>query len=438
MKTKLLTAHGPSALSERIIGLKSALPLSTADLVRHLEERGDASVHLRDDHVHLRGRVESGVGVLRGGDAVPEFDADDVAELMALRGMTADADVAATFTRWWASDERVDSYGDIIRQSWDMTAFEKNSPMPYGHRWNEPPIGRHLFWDVLARKEKGYEGPSLLVGGVFDLGQAMGKRVHRLVSKGFLPSGSVGFMPLEAMWVEDDDERESLGLGKYGLLIQRSQLLEFSPVTVPANHGAHIAKMGSWADTREVTREDLADLRMICQAVLRDQKNEAAWDELDAGILELHSQRFPTDARLERRSIEQELDQVPEDGGAGQVVVIKEPAAPAEDPAELRHRELCDDIAALMLAVEKLTERVASMEARFSAALRDCAQAAAQASRSFADVQGVMRSILDSGVLDENSDDEVVAEPDDSPDDGVLAAAAERLARLDAVLAGRR
>jgi hypothetical protein len=144
---------------------------------------------------------------------------------------------------YWMSDERVDSMGDIVRQVWDFSLFEKNSPMPWAHNWSGQAVGRVVDWKTKSRQEPDYVGKALYGLGLFALSE-QGEAILSLVKSGFLPSGSVGFRPLEILNVTDPDERAKLGLGKYGLVFSKSALLEFSPVLLPANPGAHIIPAG--------------------------------------------------------------------------------------------------------------------------------------------------------------------------------------------------
>ncbi len=144
---------------------------------------------------------------------------------------------------YWASDERVDGEGDIIRQKWDFSRFEKNPVMPFSHEWRGLPVANAIDWGVVARKDKDYDGPALWLAGLFPTEEesGMADSIFRLVKSGFLKGGSVGFKPLKITRIEDPEERKKLGLGTFGVIFEKSLLVEFSPVTVPANPGAHTA-----------------------------------------------------------------------------------------------------------------------------------------------------------------------------------------------------
>lgn len=209
----LSTAHGP---------------LSTETAV-HYDEAND------ELQIRKFGRF---VGTGVGKEAIP--GPDKIRSLFEARGMPTDNESLLTrVAPYWLSDERVDSDGDIVRQNWDFSRFETNSPIPVGHDWYSPPVGRMIDWKVKARKDEGYSGKALWGLAAFaDTEQA--ESIWRLVSQGFLPAGSVGFISQRVIRVEDDDERQKLGLGPFGLIFDKNLLLEYSVVTLPANTGAHV------------------------------------------------------------------------------------------------------------------------------------------------------------------------------------------------------
>jgi hypothetical protein len=132
------------------------------------------------------------------------------------------------FGRFVASSNREDRYGDIIEQSWELADFWRNPVFLWGHQSSQTPIGwvrefapNHEQTRTVARVEFLPEGTDAFVDKLFRLTQIKALRAV-----------SVGFVPLEA---EDryDDDRHWIG---YRFL--RSQLIELSLCTVPANPDA--------------------------------------------------------------------------------------------------------------------------------------------------------------------------------------------------------
>jgi|SRR5215207_9350073 len=123
------------------------------------------------------------------------------------------------------SDDSVDRYGDIIDvKGWDLTDFKKNPIALFGHNSNFP-IGH---WRNV-RVEKGK-----LLGRLELVARGISERIDEiiaLVEAGVLRAVSVGFRPLKA---EAIDEKEPWA----GLRFTKSELLECSLVSIPANPNA--------------------------------------------------------------------------------------------------------------------------------------------------------------------------------------------------------
>lgn len=133
------------------------------------------------------------------------------------------------------SDETPDRVGDIIQvKGWDLTNYKRNPVILWAHEAKEvPPIGR-------GHNVRRRYGPDRLTADVeFAPKEAyeFADTIYQLASRGFIRATSVGFMPKEAAQL-DKDQRAKLGLGSYGQLFTRSELMEISIVAVPANPSA--------------------------------------------------------------------------------------------------------------------------------------------------------------------------------------------------------
>ena len=134
------------------------------------------------------------------------------------------------------SDETPDRVGDIIKvKGWDLSQYKKNPVILWAHDGSSvPPIGRannvrrrympsaRLTADVEFAPKEAYE---------------FADTIYQLASRGFIKATSVGFLPLETMEVDQKD-REKMGLGKYGQVFSKAELMEISVVAVPANPSA--------------------------------------------------------------------------------------------------------------------------------------------------------------------------------------------------------
>lgn len=137
---------------------------------------------------------------------------------------------------WVMSDETVDRAGDIIRQNWELRNYKRNPVILWGHALGfdsnaDVPIGRALD---IAVSDGALIGKLQFAVDEYDKAAT----VFRLAKAGHVNAGSVGFRPLKTTFVEDPGEREKLGLGRYGVVFERSELLEFSLCAVPCNPNA--------------------------------------------------------------------------------------------------------------------------------------------------------------------------------------------------------
>lgn len=161
--------------------------------------------------------------------------------------------------RFVASDETPDRVGDVIEVAgWNLTNYKANPVVLWGHDSNNtPPIGKA----VNVRRGIGPDGkPALLASIEFAPKEAhpFAETVYQLTKGGFLNAVSVGFMPRSTKSISDD-ERQQLGMPKYGMFYDSADLLEISVVSVPANPSALITGAKSLVNSgvlkqREVDR----------------------------------------------------------------------------------------------------------------------------------------------------------------------------------------
>jgi len=207
---------------------------------------------------------------------------------------------------YWASDERVDGDGDIVRQNWSFDEYAKNSPLMYSHDWFSPPIGRAIDWKVVGRKDDDYRGKALWLLTIFATAEQnpFADSVFRLVNSGLLVSGSVGFYATAAS-DPDDEERERLGLGRYGLVFEENHLLEYSTTPIPANSGAHVATALAEACEKGLRTQDVLVLREAWRSNFPRGENDAEqWLALESGVVALAKVLWPG----EEFEIHRELD----------------------------------------------------------------------------------------------------------------------------------
>lgn len=191
---------------------------------------------------------------------------------------------------WVASSEHVDSMGDIIRVAgWDTRRISLGRcPLLLNHSAQPGPAGL-LKKAKRGRLDDGVK--ALLVVGRFHEDDLYGDSEwakllagHRkLVARGDLVGSSVGFMPRNAHWPEDE-EREALGMPKYGLVFDEQELLEHSVTCIPANPNANRKSMTA---VREAVRSMVAAGELhkdVAEALLVQAEDtaEAFWKRRDA------------------------------------------------------------------------------------------------------------------------------------------------------------
>lgn len=132
----------------------------------------------------------------------------------------AGADAKTRTVRYVLSTSAADRVNDTIDPAgWQLDNYKKNPVLLYGHDRYTPPIGRALEIGVVGTQLEGtFEFASPDVHPFADT-------IYKLVTNGFLPGGSVGFMPITYMWNEQTG----------GIDFKTQELLEFSVVTVPCN-----------------------------------------------------------------------------------------------------------------------------------------------------------------------------------------------------------
>lgn len=148
-----------------------------------------------------------------------------------------DSDASRPRFKHVLSDESRDSVGDRISvKGWELDRFRKNPQVLWAHDQRSLPVG------TVERVWKGRNAgtPALMTESVFHAADEnpMAPLVEKLVAKGALPGVSVGFVPLDMVWPESEEERKELDLGPWGVYHRSQELLEESVVPVPANANA--------------------------------------------------------------------------------------------------------------------------------------------------------------------------------------------------------
>jgi len=136
--------------------------------------------------------------------------------------------------QYTVSDETVDRYGDIVRaRGIKLDNYTKNPVMQFAHDYSMPPIGISIktWYDKESNSLKAYA--LFLDERVDSTGRA--DLIFRFVRSNGMRACSIGFDPLEFNNPATEAERSKLGLGQFGVEYLSADMLEFSPVPLPAN-----------------------------------------------------------------------------------------------------------------------------------------------------------------------------------------------------------
>ncbi len=283
---------------------------------------------------------------------------------------------------YWASDERVDRRGDIVRQNWNFAEYRKNPIIARAHDWEGPPIGRGIQYEVRSRSDADYAGPALHMVSLFTPAteSADAESVFRLVKSGFMTSASVGFFSDKVVDITDPEERKRLGLGRFGFVLDMNRLVELSPVTVPANPGAHVIASMAAAKANGVLRAvDIEFAREIMRRnARRDSQERVVWRDADQMWVRSARAVFADHDFEDAADIDKAL--VPEDRTRSGAVPVsadlrngnrdddRAPAIAARDAADIIARvdrleaascELLSTVASLLRDVRESVERIA-------------------------------------------------------------------------------
>lgn len=129
----------------------------------------------------------------------------------------------------------VDRAGDrVLQDGWVLDAFLRNPVVLWGHRDDEPPIGKCVAIGVEDGRLKAVVQflPADMPGGFGERAEA----IYRMVCTGFLSATSVGFRPLE--WRATTDPDRGAHDFEPGCDFTRCELMEFSIVSTPCNSEA--------------------------------------------------------------------------------------------------------------------------------------------------------------------------------------------------------
>lgn len=181
------------------------------------------------------------------------------------KAIPTDEDLKAQVIRFTGSDATVDRMGDIVNPNgWDLKNFRNNPVFLGQHNSRSAPLGLSIneFIDKDALpadkdenecKEYNLKG-ALVMDIFFHCLTEESKEMFLLYEAGVMKTVSVGFSPKEIREITDEKARVQLGLGYWGYLFEKQELLELSGVTIPANPNA-LSHTGKGASDEEIDKK---------------------------------------------------------------------------------------------------------------------------------------------------------------------------------------
>ncbi len=128
------------------------------------------------------------------------------------------------------STNRIDRMKEVLLpRGADIAEYLRNPVVPWGHDSRQPPIGRALW---LKKQKNG------LMAKVEFATTERAEEVWQLFKQGFLKAFSVGFRPLKGHPPTEKEIKKKPAWAGAEWIYDEWELLEFSPVTIPANPDA--------------------------------------------------------------------------------------------------------------------------------------------------------------------------------------------------------
>ncbi len=189
-----------------------------------------------------------------------------------------------------ASTDTVDRYGDVINQDgWNIAAYERNPVVLLNHNANSLPIGK----GAVAVKNG-----QLMIDVEFDKDDELAQRVERKARNGFLNAVSVGFNPIESVERARLPKDHPAYTERGGNYFNKSELLEVSIVTIPANSEATTLSAKNIAQIDRLSVRDLIaqELRHILEV---EQMEDGKYRIVFAGEMQEEEEEMQEEAEEE-------------------------------------------------------------------------------------------------------------------------------------------
>ena len=132
------------------------------------------------------------------------------------------------------STEAVDRYSDIVQvRGISLDNYLKNSVVLFSHDNHQPPPAKCVEIKKRPKKRQLVATAQFPTRDVYEFGDTL----YNLYKEGYMRATSIGFKPIEYAWAEEEEPESEAK----GLIFKKSELLEWSLVSVGANPEALVA-----------------------------------------------------------------------------------------------------------------------------------------------------------------------------------------------------
>ena len=199
-----------------------------------------------------------------------------------------------------ASTESQDRYGDIVNQNgWALEAYARNPVVLFNHQANALPIGKGL-----VRVEDG----QLMIDVEFDQDDEFARKIEKKARGGYLNAVSVGFNPIESISRSELPKDHPAYTTKGGQFFNKSELLEVSIVTIPANSEATVSAKKLEIDRLTIRDLIVEELKHILEV---EQMEDGKYKVIFASGMEEEEEEEPEE-EAEEEIIEETIDELEE------------------------------------------------------------------------------------------------------------------------------
>ena len=179
--------------------------------------------------------------------------------------LTNSADIRPGSYRFLLSTEAPDRRGDVVRQAGlDLRNYRKNNVVLLNHDSENLPIGTSTL--VL-------DGKQTWMDVTFSEANPMARVVRGMTDEGTLKAASISILPKKVDPVRSREKREEMGLGKYGVVYEASEVLEGSIVTLPMNADAVRSGLKVGVEKGLFSADDASAFERVAQPTERDLFN---------------------------------------------------------------------------------------------------------------------------------------------------------------------